>query len=86
MEGKRLAHGGEGERGSADRSGRTGSKGSVGGSNRLLSVQEVADYLGVPKKTVYACWRSWGLHVYKVGRHLKFRQRHVEDWLDDQEV
>ncbi|GAA1022851.1 hypothetical protein Aple_086510 [Acrocarpospora pleiomorpha] len=61
-------------------------KGSLGGSNRLLSVGEVADYLGVPKKTLYQCWRSWGLHAYKVGRHLKFRQRQVEDWLKDQEV
>jgi hypothetical protein len=33
----------------------------VGGSNRLLSVEELAAYLGVPKKTVYGCWRQWGL-------------------------
>jgi len=33
----------------------------MGGSNRLLSVEELAAYLGVPKKTVYGCWRQWGL-------------------------
>jgi hypothetical protein len=27
----------------------------VGGSNRLLCVEELAAYLGVPKKTVYGC-------------------------------
>jgi excisionase family DNA binding protein len=58
----------------------------LGGSNRLLSVDELAAYLGVPKKTVYGCWRSWGLRGYRVGRHLRFRERHVEEWLQNQEA
>ena len=58
----------------------------VGGSNRLLSVGELAAYLGVPKKTVYGCWRQWGLRGYRVGRHLRFRERHVEEWLRNQEA
>ena len=58
----------------------------VGGSNRLLSVEELAAYLGVPKKTVYGCWRQWGLRGYRVGRHLRFRERHVEEWLQNQEA
>lgn len=59
---------------------------ALGGSNRLLTVEEVAAYLGVPKKTVYGCWQDWGLKAYKVGRHLRFRERHVEEWLVSQEV
>jgi excisionase family DNA binding protein len=58
----------------------------VGGSNRLLSVDELAAYLGVPKKTVYGCWRQWGLRGYRVGRYLRFRERHVEEWLQTREV
>jgi excisionase family DNA binding protein len=58
----------------------------VGGSNRLLSVEELAAYLGVPKKTVYGCWRHWGLRGYRVGRYLRFRQRQVEEWLQSREV
>ncbi len=58
----------------------------LGGSNRLLTVGELADYLGVPKKTVYSCWRAWGLKAHKVGRHLRFRERHVEDWLRSREA
>jgi excisionase family DNA binding protein len=58
----------------------------VGGSNRLLSVEELAAYLGVPKKTVYGCWRQWGLRGYRVGRYLRFRERHVEQWLQSREV
>jgi excisionase family DNA binding protein len=58
----------------------------VGGSNRLLSVEELAAYLGVPKKTVYGCWQAWGLRGYRVGRYLRFRERHVEEWLQSREV
>ena len=54
------------------------------GSNRLLSVDELAACLGVPKKTVYGCWRQWGLRGYRVGRYLRFRERHVEEWLRNQ--
>ena len=32
----------------------------LGGSSRLLSVDELAVYLGVPKKTVYGCWPGRG--------------------------
>jgi excisionase family DNA binding protein len=60
--------------------------GGIGGSNRLLTVDELAQYLGVPKKTIYGCWQEWGLKAYKVGRHLRFRERHVEDWLRSREA
>lgn len=60
--------------------------GRVGGSNLLLDVGEVAELLGVSRKTLYDRWRAWGLTAYRVGRHLRFRQRHVEDWLDRQEI
>lgn len=59
---------------------------SLGGSNRLLTVDELAAWLGVPKKTVYGCWRAWGLRGHRVGRYLRFRERHVEEWLRNQEA
>jgi excisionase family DNA binding protein len=58
----------------------------AGGPNRLLSVEELAAYLGVPKKTVYGCWRQWGLRGYRVGRYLRFREQQVEEWLQSREV
>jgi excisionase family DNA binding protein len=65
---------------------RAAGRAPVAGSNRLLSVEEVAAYLGVPKKTVYGCWRQWGLRGYRVGRYLRFRERHVEEWLRNREA
>ena len=59
---------------------------TLGGSNRLITAGELAAYLGVPKKTVYGCWRQWGLRGYWVGRYLRFRERHVEEWLQTREV
>ena len=58
----------------------------LGGSNRLQSVDELAAWLGVSKKTVYGCWRAWGLRGYRVGRYLRFRERHVEEWLRKREA
>src|SRR5216683_2468221 len=75
----------EGERRSSTR--RTSpAPATLGGSNRLITAEELADFLGVPKKTVYGCWRQWGLTACKVGRHLRFRERHVEEWLQSREA
>jgi excisionase family DNA binding protein len=79
-----LDHVVEGERPSTRH--RAAGPAPLGGSNRLLSVDELAAYLGVPKKTVYGCWRQWGLRGYRVGRYLRFRERHVEEWLRNQEA
>jgi excisionase family DNA binding protein len=77
----RLDPHGQGERGCARQRAPT----AIGGSNRLLTAAEVADYLGVPVKTIYARRQDWGLTACRVGRHLRFRQRQVEDWLTRQE-
>jgi excisionase family DNA binding protein len=55
---------------------------SLGGSNKLLTPEDVAEYLSVPKKTIYDRWREWGLRGIRVGRHLRFRERTVEDFLN----
>jgi excisionase family DNA binding protein len=43
---------------------------------------EAAEYLNVPKRTLAARWRPWGLRAHKVGRALRFRERELERWLD----
>lgn len=51
--------------------------------NKLWSVQDLADYLGVPLQTVYQ-WRKkgYGPRGVKVGKHVRFRPTEVERWLD----
>jgi excisionase family DNA binding protein len=42
--------------------------------DRLLSVEELADYLEVPVKTIYT-WRhrNTGPKGFRVGKHVRFR-------------
>lgn len=55
------------------------------GLDPLLDVEEVARALNVPVRTVYS-WRSSGHGPtgFRVGRHLRFRQRDVEAWIEQQ--
>lgn len=48
----------------------------------LGTAEEVADFLGVPVKTLYA-WRQreTGPASYRVGKHLRYRWHDVEAWL-----
>ena len=50
--------------------------------DRLLSVQDLADYLGVPVATIYG-WRhrGHGPPGFRVGRHLRFRTSDVTQWI-----
>jgi excisionase family DNA binding protein len=52
---------------------------------RLLSIPELAEYLGVPVATIYR-WRYTrdGPVGYRVGRHIRYRITDVERWLEAQ--
>ncbi|MGY1435248.1 helix-turn-helix transcriptional regulator [Streptomyces reniochalinae] len=64
---------------------RRASNSSGSGRTPLAAPDEVADYLGVPVKTLYQ-WhhRRIGPNVLKVGRHLRYRWPEVEEWLTAQ--
>ena len=51
----------------------------------LLTPQELANFLGIPVKTIYQ-WRtlSRGPRGIRVGKHLRYRRADVETWLDAQ--
>ncbi len=54
-------------------------------TDKLLSAQDLADYVGVPLATLYQ-WRSKGTgpRGIRVGKHVRFRSRDVEVWLEQQ--
>ncbi len=52
--------------------------------DRLLSVDEVATFLGVKRDTVYKWIKRHGLPGRKVGRLWKFRQEEVDQWFNQQ--
>jgi excisionase family DNA binding protein len=56
--------------------------GTLGGSNRMLSAREVAAILSVPERTVREKWREWELPAYRIGKHLRWKEREVNAWID----
>ena len=54
-------------------------------SDRLWSVQDVADYLGIPLKTLYN-WRTRGIgpRARRVGRYLRYEEQDVRAWFTAQ--
>jgi excisionase family DNA binding protein len=59
-------------------------KGTLGGSNRLLSSRDVAAILAVPERTVRDRWKEWGLPAYRIGKHLRWKERDVYAWIERQ--
>ena len=49
--------------------------------NRWISVDQVAEYLGVSKDTVYSWINERGMPSYKVGRFWKFKLEEVDEWV-----
>jgi excisionase family DNA binding protein len=51
--------------------------------SKLWTVQDVAEFLGVPVKTLYQ-WRSqnYGPPSRRVGRYLRYKPDDVEAWFD----
>ena len=49
--------------------------------DKWLSVDEIADYLGVKRDTLYKWITRRQLPGHKVGRLWKFRKKEVDDWI-----
>jgi excisionase family DNA binding protein len=50
-------------------------------TDRWLSVEEIADYLGVSKDTVYGWISKREMPAHKVGRLWKFKADEVDEWV-----
>jgi excisionase family DNA binding protein len=49
--------------------------------DRWLSVDEIADYLGISKDTVYTWITSREMPAHRVGRLWKFKKDEVDAWV-----
>ena len=50
-------------------------------SDRWLSVEEIAEHLGVSKDTVYAWISKKSMPGHRVGRLWKFQKTEVDQWV-----
>jgi excisionase family DNA binding protein len=57
-----------------------------GGSNKLLTPAQTAELLAVKERTLMDNYRRWNLQAVRVGRAVRFRERTIESWLDEQTI
>lgn len=51
--------------------------------DRWLSVDEIGDYLGIKRDTVYKWIGEKGMPAHKIGRLWKFKKDEVDTWVRD---
>lgn len=49
--------------------------------NRWLSVDEIAEYLGIRRDTVYKWIERKEMPAHKVGRLWKFKAEEIDEWV-----
>jgi excisionase family DNA binding protein len=54
-------------------------------ADRLLTAEDVAEILGVPKSWVYAASRRGELPTVTLGRYRRYRPEAIEQWITEQE-
>jgi excisionase family DNA binding protein len=50
-------------------------------TDRWLSVEEIAEYLGVSKNTVYAWINKRNMPAHRIGRLWKFKSEEIDEWV-----
>lgn len=48
----------------------------------IITVEELAAYLKIPKSTIYKLVREGKIPSQKIGRHWRFRKEAIDRWLD----
>ena len=63
----------------------SGRKEMINELDRLMTITDLSEMLGVPVDTLYG-WRHRGEGPagYRIGRHVRYRRAAVEAWLDTQ--
>ena len=54
--------------------------------SKLLTMDEASVYLGISKLTLYGWVSARKLCFIKVGRLVKFKQEHLDRWIDQHTV
>jgi excisionase family DNA binding protein len=52
----------------------------------ILTIDELAAYLRIPKSTLYKLAREGKVPSNKIGRHWRFQKRSIDRWLEGQRV
>ncbi len=50
---------------------------------KVMTIKEVADYLGVHTSTIYKYAQSGTIPAFKIGSDWRFSQKHIDHWIDE---
>ena len=50
---------------------------------RLMSVDELVEYVGIPKGTLYNWVSERKIEFVKLGRHLRFDKAYIDHWIEN---
>jgi excisionase family DNA binding protein len=50
----------------------------------VMTVDEVAEYLRIPRSSLYKLAQEGRIPCQKVGRHWRFRRRAIDQWLSNE--
>ena len=53
---------------------------------KLLTVTEVANYLSIKEKTLYAKVEAGDLPCYRIGKLIRFNKDEIDAWIDTKKV
>jgi len=48
----------------------------------MMNVEEVSNWLRIPRSTLYSLCRRGEIPSIKIGKHWRFEQKRLENWLD----
>ena len=49
----------------------------------IFTIEELSEYLKIPKSTIYKLCQEGKIPGQKVGRHWRFRRETIDQWLDE---
>ncbi len=52
----------------------------------ILTIIELAEYLKIPRSTLYKLCQEGRVPSQKVGRHWRFRKEAIDRWLEEYDV
>jgi excisionase family DNA binding protein len=50
--------------------------------SEVMTIEELAAYLKIPKSTLYKLAREGKVPSNKIGRHWRFQKRSIDRWLE----
>jgi len=55
-------------------------------TKEFWTAEEVSDYLRIPQSTIYKLAQDKVLPGFKVGKHWRFRESTIKDWVRNNEM